>query len=155
MGTIRVAIAGVENCEGALLQGIEYYRGRNAAAEAGLMHEETGGAVLPTSSSWPRSTSTGARVERSHEEAVFADTLEAPGTFLMKSPPRQMRDEVARRELGRFIGADGDGGSDAADGADRGDADGDGDSAAVAIGAGPGGLEEARSEAAGRPGEGS
>ena len=43
MGRIRVAIAGVGNCASALVQGIEYYRGRNAAAEAGLMHEEIGG----------------------------------------------------------------------------------------------------------------
>ena len=43
MGTIRVAIAGVGNCASALVQGVEYYRGRNAAAGAGLMHEEVGG----------------------------------------------------------------------------------------------------------------
>ena len=44
MGRIRVAIAGVGNCASALVQGVEYYRGRNAAdAEAGLMHEEIGG----------------------------------------------------------------------------------------------------------------
>ena len=43
MGRIRVAIAGVGNCASALVQGVEYYRGRNAAAEAGLMHGEIGG----------------------------------------------------------------------------------------------------------------
>ena len=43
MGRIRVALAGVGNCASALVQGIEYYRGRNAAAEAGLMHEKIGG----------------------------------------------------------------------------------------------------------------
>ena len=32
-------IAGVGNCAGTLVQGVEFYRGRNAAAEAGLMHE--------------------------------------------------------------------------------------------------------------------
>ena len=43
VGRIRVAIAGVGNCASALVQGVEYYRTRNAAAEAGLMHEEIGG----------------------------------------------------------------------------------------------------------------
>ena len=43
MGRIRVAVAGVGNCASALVQGVEYYRRRNAAAEAGLMHEEIGG----------------------------------------------------------------------------------------------------------------
>ena len=37
VGRIRVAIAGVGNCASALVQGVEYYRRRNAAAEAGLM----------------------------------------------------------------------------------------------------------------------
>ena len=84
-------------------------------------------------------------------ERGLAGTLEAPSAYFMKSPPRQMRDEVARRELERFIGADGHDGSVGADGADRGNRDG----ASVAIGAGPGGPGEARSEAAGRSGEGS
>lgn len=86
-------------------------------------------------------------------ERGLAGTLEAPSAYFMKSPPRQMRDEVARRELERFIGADGHGESDRADGADRGDRDGAG--AAVAVGAGPGGPGKARSQTAGRPGEGS
>ena len=84
-------------------------------------------------------------------ERGLAGPLEAPSAYFMKSPPRQMRDEVARRELERFIGADGHGGFDRTDGADRDDRDGD----AAAIGAGPGGPGEARSEAARRPGEGS
>ena len=84
-------------------------------------------------------------------ERGLAGALEAPSAYFMKSPPREMRDETARRDLERFIGADGQGGSDPADGADRGDRDG----AAVAIGAGPGGPGKARSEAAERPEEGS
>ena len=44
MGRIRVALAGVGNCtSSAPVQAVEYYRGRNAAAEAGLMREEIGG----------------------------------------------------------------------------------------------------------------
>jgi len=40
---IRVAIAGVGNCASSLVQGIEYYRSRDAAAHAGLMHPNIGG----------------------------------------------------------------------------------------------------------------
>lgn len=40
---IRIAIAGVGNCASALLQGLEYYRSRNAQETAGLIHEEIGG----------------------------------------------------------------------------------------------------------------
>ena len=40
---IRVAIAGVGNCASSLLQGIEYYRGRSAAEQAGLMQPNIGG----------------------------------------------------------------------------------------------------------------
>jgi myo-inositol-1-phosphate synthase len=40
---IRLAIAGVGNCASSLLQGIEYYRRRDASACAGLMHPRIGG----------------------------------------------------------------------------------------------------------------
>ncbi len=40
---VRVAIAGVGNCASALVQGIDYYRGRNARDYAGLMCEDIGG----------------------------------------------------------------------------------------------------------------
>ena len=43
MRKIRVAIAGVGNCASALVQGIEYYRTRNASEHAGLMHANIGG----------------------------------------------------------------------------------------------------------------
>jgi myo-inositol-1-phosphate synthase len=42
MRKIRVAIAGVGNCASSLVQGLEYYKGRNAAASAGLMHARIG-----------------------------------------------------------------------------------------------------------------
>jgi myo-inositol-1-phosphate synthase len=40
---IRIAIAGVGNCVSSLLQGIEYYRTKNAEDAIGLMHWEIGG----------------------------------------------------------------------------------------------------------------
>ena len=39
---IRVAIAGVGNCASSLVQGLEYYKGRNEEASAGLMHARIG-----------------------------------------------------------------------------------------------------------------
>jgi myo-inositol-1-phosphate synthase len=43
MGGIRVAIAGLGNCASSLVQGIEYYRTRDASEHAGLMHASIGG----------------------------------------------------------------------------------------------------------------
>ncbi len=40
---IKVAIAGVGNCASALVQGVEYYRGRQGAALDGLMRDRIGG----------------------------------------------------------------------------------------------------------------
>lgn len=42
MKKIRVAIAGVGNCASSLVQGLEYYRGRNDGAFVGLMHARIG-----------------------------------------------------------------------------------------------------------------
>ena len=42
MTRIRVAIAGVGNCASSLVQGLEYYKGRNVAAVAGIMHTRIG-----------------------------------------------------------------------------------------------------------------
>ena len=42
MKKIRVAIAGVGNCASSLVQGLEYYKGRNEEASAGLMHARIG-----------------------------------------------------------------------------------------------------------------
>ena len=42
MNKIRVAIAGVGNCASSLVQGLEYYKGRNEEAVAGLMHTRIG-----------------------------------------------------------------------------------------------------------------
>jgi myo-inositol-1-phosphate synthase len=40
---IRIAIAGVGNCASSLVQGLEYYRDKDAANAVGLMHWEIGG----------------------------------------------------------------------------------------------------------------
>jgi myo-inositol-1-phosphate synthase len=42
MNQIKVAIAGVGNCASSLVQGLEYYKGRNEEASAGLMHARIG-----------------------------------------------------------------------------------------------------------------
>ena len=42
MKKIRVAIAGVGNCASSLVQGLEYYKGQNGGALAGLMHARIG-----------------------------------------------------------------------------------------------------------------
>ena len=42
MKKIRVAVAGVGNCASSLVQGLEYYRGRNEASFSGLMNAKIG-----------------------------------------------------------------------------------------------------------------
>ena len=42
MKRIRAAIAGVGNCASSLIQGLEYYKGRNEGAFSGLMHARIG-----------------------------------------------------------------------------------------------------------------
>lgn len=43
METIKIAIAGIGNCASSLLQGIQYYRGREGKDKTGLMHWEIDG----------------------------------------------------------------------------------------------------------------
>jgi myo-inositol-1-phosphate synthase len=43
MSKIKIAIVGVGNCAGALLQGIHYYRNKNEEEAIGLMHWDIGG----------------------------------------------------------------------------------------------------------------
>ena len=43
MEKIRIAIAGLGNCAGSLLQGIEYYKGKESSGAVGLMHWDIGG----------------------------------------------------------------------------------------------------------------
>jgi myo-inositol-1-phosphate synthase len=43
MEKIRIAIVGLGNCASSLIQGIEYYRGRNESDATGFMHWEIGG----------------------------------------------------------------------------------------------------------------
>ena len=42
-GVIKIAIVGVGNCASSLIQGIEYYKGKQAEDAIGLMHWEIGG----------------------------------------------------------------------------------------------------------------
>ena len=42
MAKIRVAIAGVGNCASSLVQGLEFYRGKDSGSYAGLMHPKVG-----------------------------------------------------------------------------------------------------------------
>lgn len=42
MAEIRVALVGVGNCASSLVQGLEYYRGKDEGAYAGLMHPKVG-----------------------------------------------------------------------------------------------------------------
>ena len=43
MGSIKIAIVGVGNCSSSLIQGIEYYKSKDASDAIGLMHWEIGG----------------------------------------------------------------------------------------------------------------
>ena len=43
MDTIKIAIVGIGNCASSLLQGIEYYKGKNSNDAIGLMHWDSGG----------------------------------------------------------------------------------------------------------------
>ena len=43
MHTIRIAIVGVGNCASALVQGLQYYRDKEAEDQVGLMHWDLGG----------------------------------------------------------------------------------------------------------------
>ena len=47
MGSIRIAIIGLGNCASSLIQGIEYYRHKQAEAAIGLMHWDIGGYKIP------------------------------------------------------------------------------------------------------------
>ncbi len=43
MQKIKIAIAGIGNCASSLIQGIEYYKGKNSEQAIGLMHWDIGG----------------------------------------------------------------------------------------------------------------
>ncbi len=43
MSKIKIAVVGIGNCASSLIQGIHYYRGKNAQDAIGLMHWEIGG----------------------------------------------------------------------------------------------------------------
>jgi len=72
VGEIRVAIAGVGNCASSLIQGIEYYRRRDANDSVGLMHWEIGGYVPADIKVVAAFDIDGRKVGRELPEAVFA-----------------------------------------------------------------------------------
>ena len=43
MGSIKIAIVGMGNCSSSLIQGIEYYKDKQAEDAIGLMHWDLGG----------------------------------------------------------------------------------------------------------------
>ena len=72
MSRVRIALAGVGSCASALVQGIEYYRHRDAAAHAGLMHARIAG-LAPADGEVVAAFDVDRRkVGRPLEEAVFA-----------------------------------------------------------------------------------
>ncbi|MCB9724379.1 MAG: inositol-3-phosphate synthase [Spirochaetaceae bacterium] len=72
MSRVRIALAGVGSCASALVQGIEYYRHRDAAAHAGLMHARIAG-LAPADVEVVAAFDVDRRkVGRPLEEAVFA-----------------------------------------------------------------------------------
>ena len=72
MRKIRVAIAGVGNCASSLIQGLEYYRGRNEQDYAGLMHPKIGDWRVNDIEIVSAFDIDNRKVGRPLEEAVFA-----------------------------------------------------------------------------------
>jgi myo-inositol-1-phosphate synthase len=72
MSSVKIGIIGVGNCASSLVQGIEYYRGRNAENAIGLMHWSIGG-YTPSSLEVVAAFDIDARkVGRDVAEAIFA-----------------------------------------------------------------------------------
>jgi myo-inositol-1-phosphate synthase len=95
MPTLRLAIAGVGNCASSLLQGLEYYRTRDPARTAGLLHRELGGYRLEDLRVVAAFDVDARKVGRPVEDAVFAppnctaifqEKLPATGTLVSMGP---------------------------------------------------------------------
>jgi myo-inositol-1-phosphate synthase len=96
MQPIRVAIAGVGNCASSLVQGLEYYRGREDAELAGLMHPRIGDWGVSDIQVVAAFDVDERKVGKPLEEAVlaapnctrvFQDTLPASGIEVQMGPP--------------------------------------------------------------------
>ncbi len=72
MRKIKIAIAGVGNCASSLLQGFEYYSGRDPGSAAGLLHHEVGGYGLGDIEVVAAFDIDRRKVNRPLEEAIFA-----------------------------------------------------------------------------------
>jgi myo-inositol-1-phosphate synthase len=95
MPTLRLAIAGVGNCASSLLQGLEYYRTRDASGTSGLLHRELGGYRLEDLRVVAAFDVDVRKVGRPVEDAVFAapnctaifqEKLPATGTLVSMGP---------------------------------------------------------------------
>jgi len=94
--TVRVAVAGIGNCASSLVQGIAYYRHREGAAVAGLMHQDIGGFRPGDLEVVAAFDIDRRKVGRPLEEAVFAqpncalvfqDSLPESGVIVEMAPP--------------------------------------------------------------------
>ena len=72
MRKLRVAVAGIGNCASSLIQGLEYYRGRNEQDYAGLMHSRIGNWWVSDIEIVAAFDIDHRKVGRPLEEAVFA-----------------------------------------------------------------------------------
>jgi myo-inositol-1-phosphate synthase len=72
MPKARVAIAGIGNCASSLIQGLEYYRGKNDSAISGLMHPRIGGHRIEDIQVVAAFDIDRRKVGRRLEEAIFA-----------------------------------------------------------------------------------
>ena len=118
MTEIRLAIAGLGNCASALLQGIEYYKGRDLET-AGLLFKDVGGYGVGHIKPVVCFDVDRRKVGKPLHEAVFAEPncttvfqRELPdwGVTVQMAPPRngrdpphEMRDSDALRDLESWI----------------------------------------------------
>jgi myo-inositol-1-phosphate synthase len=72
MDAIRLAIAGVGNCAGSLVQGIEYYRTHDPSETAGVLHPQIGGYRIEDIQVVCAFDVDARKVGRTLDEAVFA-----------------------------------------------------------------------------------
>ena len=126
MGSIRIAIIGLGNCASSLIQGIEYYRHKQAEAAIGLMHWDIGGYKVAfiriegkLFGDVPMNLEMRLSVEDSPNSAgVVIDAirccklsldrgiggvLKAPSAYFMKHPPEQFTDDEAYQMTELFI----------------------------------------------------
>jgi len=87
MARIPVGIVGVGNCASSFLQGIEFYRSVDPGerTSVGLMHDDLCG------------------YRTSDIQVVCAFDVESVSAYLMKHPPVQVADDLAKVQVERFL----------------------------------------------------